>query len=336
MPRIRNWRDLVMCRPDRGVSYKHINRLFTDTADWHLIETHWQGSDADCAVDPGRQDFPRPCCYVNLALTAGATSSTAAQTLGSVIRTIFLLNWIGSRAAPGGHREHQQDRVPQRLLQVALFGGDVIAENDPDEQQKRLRYNDMVASSVILQNTVDMMRILQKLAREGWQFTDEDVSFLSPYLTSNVKRFGEFNLKLNRPPEPWIRIRYSNRLPARCESTRPVRPRPRRQYDRDCVSVFRVTPYGEVDIAALDRMRAGFDTSQLLRLVEGLDACLSEMGGITALRDELLKLHAMALTIVEGTAPAAPTENACIWAEAESVQLVRSAGDVGSLRSGLP
>ena len=31
-----------MCRPDRGVSYKHINRLFTDTADWHLIETHWQ------------------------------------------------------------------------------------------------------------------------------------------------------------------------------------------------------------------------------------------------------------------------------------------------------
>ncbi|ETU82759.1 hypothetical protein Q094_05526 [Pseudomonas aeruginosa PS42] len=65
--------------------------------------------------------------------------------------------------------------------------------------------NDMVASSVILQNTVDMMRILQKLAREGWQFTDEDVSFLSPYLTSNVKRFGEFSLKLNRPPEPWIK-----------------------------------------------------------------------------------------------------------------------------------
>ncbi|HFO1421409.1 TPA: hypothetical protein ACHIT1_003082, partial [Pseudomonas aeruginosa] len=26
-----------------------------------------------------------------------------------------------------------------------------------------------------------------------------------PYLTSNVKRFGEFNLKLNRPPEPWIK-----------------------------------------------------------------------------------------------------------------------------------
>jgi Tn3 transposase DDE domain len=29
------------------------------------------------------------------------------------------------------------------------FGGDVIGENDPDEQQKHLRYNDLVATAVI-------------------------------------------------------------------------------------------------------------------------------------------------------------------------------------------
>lgn len=58
---------------------------------------------------------------------------------------------------------------------------------------------------MILQNTVDMMPILQDLTCEGRTFTDEDASFLSPHLTSNVKRFGEFNLKLNRPLEPWIK-----------------------------------------------------------------------------------------------------------------------------------
>ncbi|HEP9160010.1 TPA: transposase [Pseudomonas aeruginosa] len=84
---------------------------------------------------------------------------------------------------------------------------------------------------------------------------------------------------------------------------------------------FRVTPYGEVDAAALEQFRNTFDTSQLLRLVDGLDFCLAEMGGVIALRDELLRLHAMALTLVEGAAPAVPTEGACIWAEAESVQL---------------
>ncbi len=206
MPRIRNWRDLVMCRPDRGAAYKHINRLFTDTADWHLIETHWQDlMQVALSIQAGKISSPM------LLRKLGSYSRRnklyhAAQALGSVIRTIFLLNWIGSRELRQEVTANTNKIESYNGFSKWLsFGGDVIAENDPDEQQKRLRYNDMVASSVILQNTVDMMRILQKLAREGWQFSDEDVSFLSPYLTSNVKRFGEFNLKLNRPPEPWIK-----------------------------------------------------------------------------------------------------------------------------------
>jgi hypothetical protein len=38
------------------------------------------------------------------------------------------------------------------------LGGEVIAENDPDEQQKRIRYNDLLASAVILQNVIDMTK----------------------------------------------------------------------------------------------------------------------------------------------------------------------------------
>jgi TnpA family transposase len=206
MPRIRNWHDLVMCRPDRGASYKHINRLFTETADWHLIETHWQDlMQVALSIQAGKISSPM------LLRKLGSYSRRnklyhAAQALGSVIRTIFLLNWIGSRELRQEVTANTNKIESYHSFSKWFsFGGDVIAENDPDEQQKRLRYNDMVASSVILQNTADMMRILQKLSREGWQFTDEDVSFLSPYLTSNVKRFGEFNLKLNRPPEPWIK-----------------------------------------------------------------------------------------------------------------------------------
>lgn len=83
---------------------------------------------------------------------------------------------------------------------------------------------------------------------------------------------------------------------------------------------FRVTPYGEVDAIALERLREHFDPSHLLRLVDRLDACLAELGGIAAFRDELLKLHAMALTLVEGAVLTVPTEHACIWSEAESLQ----------------
>ena len=85
-------------------------------------------------------------------------------------------------------------------------------------------------------------------------------------------------------------------------------------------AAFRVTPYGEVDAVAVENLRDGFDASQLLRLVDRLDACLLELGGTTAIRDELLRLHAMALTIVEGIALTVPAENACVWAEAGSLQ----------------
>ena len=39
----------------------------------------------------------------------------------------------------------------------------MIAENDPDEQQERLRYNDLVASAVILDNVDDMSSISSQL-----------------------------------------------------------------------------------------------------------------------------------------------------------------------------
>ena len=84
---------------------------------------------------------------------------------------------------------------------------------------------------------------------------------------------------------------------------------------------FRLTPYGEVDAVALENLRVSFDTSQLLRLVDRLDVCLVELGGITSIRDELLRLHAMALTIVEGIALTVPAESACIWTEAQSLQM---------------
>ena len=46
------------------------------------------------------------------------------------------------------------------------IGGD-ITENDPDEQQKQIRYIDLLASAVILQNVIDMSHIIADLRQEG-------------------------------------------------------------------------------------------------------------------------------------------------------------------------
>lgn len=205
MPRIRNWKDLHFFRPSKKTRYQHIDSLFTETIDWKLIETHW-----------------KDLMQVALSIQAGTISSAmllrklgnsshqnrlflAAQEVGRAVRTIFLLQWISSLPL------RQEITATTNKIESyngfskwLSFGGEVIGENDPDEQQKHLRYNDLVATAVILQNAVDMTRIVADLRREGWKISETDLAFLSPYQTDTVKRFGEYVLNLSRPPEPWI------------------------------------------------------------------------------------------------------------------------------------
>lgn len=56
-----------------------------------------------------------------------------------------------------------------------------------------------------LQNTVDMMRVLQEMYADGEPVSAADVEYLSPYMTSGIKRFGNYHLDLKRPPEPWVK-----------------------------------------------------------------------------------------------------------------------------------
>jgi Tn3 transposase DDE domain len=93
-----------------------------------------------------------------------------AREVGRVIRTIFLMDWVSNLPLRRSVTETTNKiESYDGFAKWISFGGEgVIAENDPDEQQKRLRYNDLVAGAVILQNTVDITRILTQLEREGW------------------------------------------------------------------------------------------------------------------------------------------------------------------------
>ncbi len=44
---------------------------------------------------------------------------------------------------------------------------------------------------------------MKSLMRQGWKMTWEDVAFLSPYVTSRVKRFGDRLIDVEPIPEPY-------------------------------------------------------------------------------------------------------------------------------------
>lgn len=204
MPRIRNWHDLILYRPDPKTAYQHIDALFTDVIDWELLKTHWQD-----------------LLQVVLSIKAGKISSAlllrklgnysrknrlyqAFRELGRVVRTVFLLDYL---ATP--HLRHQITDKTNRVeayngfAKWLFFGGEgIIAENDPEEQEKMIKYNDLVANAVIFQNVVDQSRILTELVTEGFPVHREDVATLSPYPTAHLKRFGEYVVDVNTTPQP--------------------------------------------------------------------------------------------------------------------------------------
>jgi hypothetical protein len=78
----------------------------------------------------------------------------------------------------------------------------VIADNDPEEQEKAINYNDVIANAVIFQNVVDQTAILRELMDEGYPIAREDLAALSPYATGHIKRFGDYVIDLDAPPQP--------------------------------------------------------------------------------------------------------------------------------------
>ncbi len=78
----------------------------------------------------------------------------------------------------------------------------MLADNDPDEQEKLIKMNTLLANLVIFHNALDIMDVVRKLAAEGWLITAEQLGAMSPYLRGHISRFGTYTTDdLKRQPE---------------------------------------------------------------------------------------------------------------------------------------
>jgi TnpA family transposase len=204
MPRIRNWKDLTLYRPDRETSFSHLDPLFSATVDWDLIQTH-----------------VRDLLRVALSIKAGRiTAATllrklgtysrknrlyqAFRELGRAVRTEFLLQYLGSAELRALiQAATNKSEAFNGFAQWVAFGGDgTITTNDRDEQRKVIKYNHLVANCVIFHNVFTLSRVLQELQREGYPLDPTELAALSPYVTQHINRFGRYELDLDRqPPE---------------------------------------------------------------------------------------------------------------------------------------
>ncbi|OUC92458.1 Tn3 family transposase [Streptosporangium minutum] len=77
----------------------------------------------------------------------------------------------------------------------------MIAENDPEEQEKAIKFNTLVADLVMYRTALDMSLVLNRLRSEGETVHRTDVTIMSPYQEDNVRRFGDYIYDLDAPLE---------------------------------------------------------------------------------------------------------------------------------------
>ncbi|QIV96013.1 TnpA family transposase [Allofrancisella inopinata] len=210
MPRIRNWKELKIYRQTKDSAYKNIDSLFCDSAiNWDLIKLHWKDlMQVVLSVKYGKISSSFILSKLN-SYNYKNKLYKAFQELGKVLRTIYLLDFMNDIEL----RQKVTDTTNKaesynKLSDWIRFGSKkLVATNNPDEMEKSIKYNQLIANSIILQNVVDMSNILYELKQEGYSYTAEDLSYLSPYLTEHIKRFGELVLDLNTIPEKVDHIR---------------------------------------------------------------------------------------------------------------------------------
>jgi TnpA family transposase len=201
MPRIRNWKDLKWFRPTAQATYTNIDELFSKEAiDWDLIACHL--ADMLQVAQSIRAGRISPSAILRKLGTASRKNKLyfAFRELGRVVRTIFLLEYIGDEELRRIIQAAQNKCEGfNQFAQWVYFGADTIAENVRDDQLKIIKYNHLIANLVIFHNCQTITQALKELEVEGMKLTPELITGFSPYRTSHINRFGLFELKERHP-----------------------------------------------------------------------------------------------------------------------------------------
>jgi TnpA family transposase len=160
--------------------------------DWRLIEKMWPDlMRVAISIREGRLN--------SVTMLRRLTSNSrrneiykAFREVGRSVRMVALLRYLADAAL--------RRRVTAATNKVEAYNGfaawlrfgnsGVIADNDPIEQEKLIKFNSLLANCVVFHTALDITEVIRELIAEGWGITAEQLAQLSPYITEHINRFG--------------------------------------------------------------------------------------------------------------------------------------------------
>lgn len=80
------------------------------------------------------------------------------------------------------------------------FAGEELRDNDPEYQEKLIKFNELLANCLVFHTAVDITKVVNDLIDEGREVDPVDLATITPYITSKIRRFGVWHLDME-PPE---------------------------------------------------------------------------------------------------------------------------------------
>ena len=168
--------------------------------DWDLLEKHWPDLlRTGFSIREGRLSS------VTLLRRLGNHSRRnriykALRELGRVIRTITLLRFLSEPEL-----REQITAITNRTENFHKFaahlmiGGQLIGHNDPDYQERVVKFNELIANAAIYSTALDITDAANDLAADGHPVDLDDLATVSPYITRTIRRFGDWIVDLDPP-----------------------------------------------------------------------------------------------------------------------------------------
>jgi len=145
--------------------YRHIDALFGELADWKLIEGRLDEMLRVAVSIKAGKLLPSTVLRRLGSYSRHNRLHQAFRELGRVVRTEFLLDDVNDLELRRVIQVamNKSERFNQFTQWVASGNKGVVTENDRVEQQKRIKYNHLVANCLIFRHVHAMTQALHKI-----------------------------------------------------------------------------------------------------------------------------------------------------------------------------
>lgn len=197
MPRLKDLADQQLYKISKTEDYGELNSIFRQTIDCQLIEEQY---DQLVKIAASLKNKTAPA-HVVLKRLINATPadhiSKALSQLGRIIKTIFILKYLGDEKMRRKIQK-QLNRGEQRHgLAKWLFFADCgeFRTGDYEEIMNKVSCLSLLSNAALIWNTIEIGKIIEQLRLSGEEIKDEHIAGISPIIFRHIIPSGTYHFR---------------------------------------------------------------------------------------------------------------------------------------------